>query len=100
MQCVQFVFHSLPSLQKHRQCVKGHKTVPRPQEFYRAGTAPPGSEIPESVTGLTLIDRHILYLLINAAENVLGLAQPSLSIPTLYFLPTLCQLFTQRPTCI
>ena len=93
MQCVQFVFHSLPSLQKHRESVKGHKTVLRPQEFYRAGTAPPGSEIPESVTGLTLIDS----LLINAAENVLGLAQPSLSIPTLYFLPTLCQLFTQRP---
>ena len=29
----------------------GIKTKPRPQEFYRAGTAPPGFEIPGSATG-------------------------------------------------
>ena len=51
-QCVQYVFYSLIWLQEHRVCVKGpHQTIPRPQEFYLAMTAPPpGFEIPGSAT--------------------------------------------------
>ena len=40
-QYLQGVFYSLLSLQKHRECVKGHQTISRPQKLYRAGTAPP-----------------------------------------------------------
>ena len=32
------------------------KTIPKPQELYRAGIAPPGSQIPRSTTGLDLFD--------------------------------------------
>ena len=40
MQCLQYVFYSLLTLQKHRVCVKGHiKRIFRPQKLYRAGTA-------------------------------------------------------------
>ena len=39
---------------KHRVCVKGaSKQSPKPQEFYRAGTAPPGFKIPGSATDCT-----------------------------------------------
>ena len=31
--------------------IRGIKTILRPKEFYRAGTAPPGFEIPGSATG-------------------------------------------------
>ena len=31
--------------------LKGIKIIPRPQEFYCAGTTPPGFEIPGSATG-------------------------------------------------
>ena len=41
MQCLQYVFYALLSLQKHRVCVKGHQKIFTPQKLYRAGTAPP-----------------------------------------------------------
>ena len=37
MQCLQYVFYSLLSLQKHRVCVKGHQTIFRPQKQFCAG---------------------------------------------------------------
>ena len=36
-------------------CVKGIQNKPQTQEFYRAGTASPGFEIPGSAT------KHILF---------------------------------------
>ena len=50
MQCLQYQFYNLLSVQKHRIRVKGHQNIIRPQEFYRAGTAPPGFEISGSAT--------------------------------------------------
>ena len=50
MQCLQYVLCSLLSLYKIGYVWKGIKTNPRSQEFYRAGTAPPGFEIPGTVT--------------------------------------------------
>ena len=51
MQCLLYLFYHQLSLQKHRICVKGHQNILRHQEFYRAGTTPPGFEITVSATG-------------------------------------------------
>ena len=54
MQRLQYLFYHLLSLQKQRICVKGLHNILRPQEFYRAGTAPPGFENPGSATANVL----------------------------------------------
>ena len=36
MQFLQYLFHHLLSLQKHRICMRGFQNILRPQEFYRA----------------------------------------------------------------
>ena len=36
MQFLQYLFHHLLSLQKHRICMRGLQNILRPQEFYRA----------------------------------------------------------------
>lgn len=41
MQYVQCVSYSLLKIQKHRYVFRSIKIIPRPQEFYRAGTALP-----------------------------------------------------------
>ena len=51
-QCLQYVFYSVLSLQKHRVYVKVHQNNLRPQEFYRAGILAPCCEI----TGSTPVD--------------------------------------------
>ena len=45
---------------KHKVCVKGIKTNLRPQEVYRAGTAPPGFEIPGSASAKDIIPVMLL----------------------------------------
>ena len=74
MQCLLYVFNFLLSLQKHRVCVKEHammiKTIFSPQTVYRAGTVPPGSEIPASATYKKCklyVDQNAMY----CSENML-----------------------------
>ena len=50
MQCLQYVFYSLLSLQKHRVCVKGHQNLHTSKIKPRRVRAP-GSLISESATG-------------------------------------------------
>ena len=52
------LFSSLTT--KHKVCVKGIKTNLRPQEVYRAGTAPPGFEIPGSASAKDIIPVMLL----------------------------------------
>ena len=50
------------------------KTNPRPQEFYRAGTAPPGFEVPGSATVLLLkVYYKYCSMIINGNSTVLNL---------------------------
>ena len=50
MQCLQMYFILYTRFKNIRYVIRDIKTVPRPQEFYRGGTAPDGSEIPGSTT--------------------------------------------------
>ena len=56
--------------------MKGHQIIPRPQEFFRAGTALPGSEIPGSATDVlyyTAFNLHSLTIAWVSLTSVLNL---------------------------
>ena len=55
---------------------RGTKSNPRPQEFYRAGTAPPGFEIPGSATD---VDRENYLMWANTERCVKVSASLTLS---------------------
>ena len=43
---------------------RGIKTIPKPQEFYNAGTSSPGFEIPGSATVGDMVDISHFYFLL------------------------------------
>ena len=53
--CISFSTRTTKNIWK-AYVLWGIKTIPRPQELYRTGIAPPGSQIPRSTTGLELLD--------------------------------------------